>query len=247
MELTEKDIEQLEAFWAGKLSDNDRLVLENRLEMDANFRQTARKMQLFTEGLNVVKQRQLRQRLQSLDATLPPLHTPPPSWGWLKIGMVALALALAAFGVWYFILKKEEPKVAAPIAAYFEPYPALGITMGDTPNERKKEAMVLYAQKKYEKAIHLLNDSFKETKDSMLLFYIGVSHLATGEAVEAIKVFEGLQNVNTVPQEASQWYLALAYAGSKQNEKAVLLLKNIKSEKYKEKVQKLLAEIAEKK
>ena len=245
MELTDKDIEQLTALWEGSLSDNDRRDLENRLQTDADFRQNAQKMHLYTEGLTVIRQRQMRQRLQDLDATLPPLD-PPSSTNWLKIILVALVVALAAFGVWRYMAKEDEPVISGPIAAVFEPYPALGITMGDTPNERKKEAMVLYAQKQYAKAIPLLNDSFKETQDSMLLFYMGVSHLALGQTDEAQVVFEKLQSVDSIPQEVAQWYLALSYVGSKQNDKATLLLKNITSDKYKDKVQKLLEEISKK-
>jgi tetratricopeptide (TPR) repeat protein len=245
MELTDKDIEQLTALWEGSLSDNDRQDLENRLQSDANFRKNAQEMHLYTEGLTVIRQRQMRQRLQDLDVTLPPLD-PPSSTNWLKIILVALVFALAAFGVWRYMAKEDEPVISGPIAAVFEPYPALGITMGDSPDELKKDAMVLYAQKQYTKAIPLLSDSFKGTQDSMLLFYIGVSHLALGQANEAQTVFEKLQNVDSVPQEAAQWYLALSYVASKQYDKAALLLKNNKSEKYKDKVQKLLEEISKK-
>ena len=243
MELTTKDIEQLEAFWKGNLSEGDRSAVQNRLDTDVLFYQEAAKMHLITEGLEVVKQRETIKRLKAIDATLPPID-PPHSMGWLKILIVALVIALAAFGVWYFMIKEEKPEVAAPIAAYFEPYPALGIRMGDSPDELKKDALVLYAQKEYSKAIPLLNDSFKATQDSILLFYIGVSHLALGQSSEAQAIFEQLQNTESVPQEATLWYLALSYMATKQYEKAKAILKNIQSDKYKAKVQKLLEEIS---
>ena len=245
MELTPKDIQQLEAFWEGNLSETDRLALQNRLDTDVLFYQEAAKMHLVTEGLEVIKRRQARQRLNAIDATLPPID-PPNSLGWLKILIVALVLALAAFGVWYVMIQKEKPAVAASIAAYFEPYPALGIRMGDSPDELKKDALVLYARKQYSKAIPLLNDSFMATSDSMLLFYIGVSHLALGQSLEAQTTFEQLQNTESIPQEAAQWYLALSYTATKQYDKAKLLLKNNQSDKYKEKIQKLLEEISNK-
>ena len=245
MELTHQDIEKLEAFWEGNLSEADRLAVQNRLDSDVLFYQEAAKMHLITEGLEVVKLRQSSQRLKALDATLPPID-PPTSMGWLTILIVALVLALAAFGFWHFMIKEEQPEVAAPIAAYFEPYPALGITMGDSPNERKKDAMVLYAQKKYAQALPLLNDSFKETQDSMLLFYAGIAHLAIGQSSEAQSLFEQLQNTETVPKEASEWYLALSYTATQQYDKAKAVLKNNQSDKYKEKVQKLLEEISKK-
>ena len=245
MELTHQDIEQLEDFWEGNLSEADRLAVQNRLDTDVLFYQEAAKMHLLTEGLETLKQRETLKRLKALDATLPPID-PPHSMGWFKILIVALVLALAAFGVWYFMIKEEKPEVAAPIAAYFEPYPALGIRMGDSPDELKKDAMVLYAQKEYSKAIPLLNDSFKATRDSMLLFYMGVSHLALGQSSEAQAIFERLQNTETIPQEATQWYLALSYTATQQYDKAKARLENNQSDKYKDKVQKLLEEISKK-
>ncbi len=250
MELTPKDIERLENYWQNNVSEMDKLALEKRLATDAEFRQEADKIHLLTEGLAVVRKRQQRARFETLDATLPEIK-PSASMRWLKFLLAALVLTIAAFSVWFFMFKKEEkrfvkPKISEPIAAYFEPYPALGITMGETTNERRKDAMIVYAQKEYASAIPLLNDSFKETQDSMLLFYVGIAHLAVGESGEAQSVFEQLQNTTSVPQEATQWYLALSYTATKQYDKATELLKNNKSEKYKDKAQKLLEEISKK-
>ncbi len=250
MNFTPKDVEQLEAYWQNNLSGMEKLALENRLATDVAFRQEADKMHLLTEGLAVVKQRQQRVRLDALDATLPDVKA-SKSINWLKLLLAALVLTIAAFSVWFFILKKEEkrfvkPTISEPVAAYFEPYPALGITMGETKNERKKDAMVLYAQKEYAKAIPLLNDSFKETQDSMLLFYVGIAHLAVGESTEAQVIFDKLQTNQNVPQEAVQWYLALSFIELKQYDKAVPILKNTQSDKYKNKAIKLLETIGKK-
>jgi tetratricopeptide (TPR) repeat protein len=226
----------------------DKLALEKRLATDPEFRQEADKIHLLTEGLAVVRKRQQRARLGALDATLPEIKT-SNSMSWLKFLLAALVLAIAAFSVWFFMFKKEEkrfvkPTISEPVAAYFEPYPALGITMGETQNERKKDAMVMYAQKKYETAIPLLNDSFKETQDSLLLFYTGIAHLAVGESAEAQVIFDKLQTNQNVPQEAVHWYLALSFIGLKQYDKAVPILKKMQSDKYKDKIQKLLEEMS---
>jgi len=106
--------------------------------------------------------------------------------------------------------------------------------------------MLLYAQKEYAKAIPLLNDSFKETRDSMLLFYLGVSHLAIGQDRDAEDIFEKLQYAKSVPEEATQWYLALSYTASKQYDKAIAILKRDQSDTYKTRVAKLLQEISKK-
>jgi tetratricopeptide (TPR) repeat protein len=183
-------------------------------------------MHLYTEGLTVIRQRQMRQRLQDLDATLPPLD-PPNSTNWLKIILVALVVALAAFGVWRYLTKEDEPIISGPIAAVFEPYPALGITMGEDDKTIRLEALKMYAKKDYKNAIPLLEKAFTVEKDSLLLFYKGISYIGNGESLKAIPVFESLQTSTTLPIDTVEWFLALAYFETNQKEKAVILLKNV--------------------
>ncbi len=242
MELTDKDIEQLTALWEGSLSDNDRQDLENRLQSDTNFRKNAQEMHLYTEGLTVIRQRQMRQRLQDLDATLPPLDS-PSSTNWLKMILMALVVALAAFGIWRYMAKEDEPVISGPIAAVFEPYPALGITMGDDDKTIRLEALKMYAKKDYQNAIPLLNKAFDIEKDSLLLFYKGIAYIGNGESLKAIPVFESLQTSTTLPIDTVVWFLALAYFETNQKEKAVILLKNVANTeggKYKAKANELI-------
>ncbi len=242
MELTDKDIEQLTALWEGSLSDNDRRDLENRLQTDAGFRKNAQEMHLYTEGLTVIRQRQMRQRLQDLDATLPPLD-PPSSTNWLKMILVALVVALAAFGIWRYMAKEDEPVLSGPVAAVFEPYPALGITMGDDDKTIRLEALKMYAKKDYQNAIPLLNKAFDIEKDSLLLFYKGIAYIGNGESLKAIPVFESLQTSTTLPIDTVEWFLALAYFETNQKEKATILLKNVANTeggKYKAKANELI-------
>jgi tetratricopeptide (TPR) repeat protein len=226
MELTDKDIQQIEAYWQEQLSETERLAFENRLESDLVFRQEAIKMHLITEGLDVLKKRQLRQRLQELDATLPPID-PPNSMGWLKIVLVVLALALATFSVWYFMIRAEKSKISGPIAAVFEPYPALGITMGDDEKTVRLEALKKYAKKDYKNAIPLLDKAFAVEKDSLLLFYKGIAHIGDGESSKAIPLLENLKTSSLMSPDTVEWFLALAYLETNQKDKATIILKKV--------------------
>ncbi len=245
MKLTEKDIEQLMGLWEGSLSNNERLELEKRMETDAVFRQDARQFQLLNEGLEVIKQRQMRHRFQDLDATLPDIKTPPP-YNWLMIGLVALGLALAALAVWYFAIREEKPKVKPIYAAYFEPYPALGITMGNDDKTVRLEALKTYAKKDYEKAIPLLDKAFSIEKDSLLLFYKGISHIGNSTSAQAIPILESLKTATFLSVDTVDWFLALAYLETNQKDKAVILLEKVKNTeggKYHAKAAELLEKI----
>ncbi len=244
MEFTDKDIVQLENFWKGNISEADRLALENRFETDLEFRKKAGELKLFTEGLKVLKEREMRKHIKDINTKLPPFD-PPSSTNWLKIGIVALAIALAAFAVWFFTIREEVQPLSPMVAAYFEPFEPLGFKMGEDSNQRLKEALSMYAEKKYDKAIPLLQNSFIETKDSMPLFYKAVSLLAVGKSSEGQSVFEQMQYSSSYPifRDASQWYLALTYVDTQQNEKAANILRGITKGGYKSKADDLLKKL----
>lgn len=246
MELSDKDIEQLTKYWEGKLSQKEKDQISTRMNEDQAYAKAAQKSQLLTTSLELIRMRKRRQQLLDFDSTLAPVKAPSvttASNNWLKIGAIALLISLLTFGAWYAFQKKTSPSISEPIASHFEPYPTLGLTMGDTPDERKKEALTLYAQKKYMEAIPLLQDSFLETQDSMLLFYKAIAHLAVGHNQEALLIFEQLQQVERVPQEATQWYLALAYVATNQKDKAIQLLTKNRNSSYQTKIEQLLREL----
>ena len=226
MELTDKDIEQLEDFWKGTISEADRLALENRFETDLDFRKKAGELKLFTEGLRVLKEREMRQHIKDINTKLPPFD-PPSSTNWLKIGIVALAIALAAFAVWFFMIREEELPLSPMVAAYFEPYPALGITRGEDDKNIKTEALRTYAVGDFKKAIPLLQRAFIVEKDTMLLFYRSIAFIGRGQPSNAVIILEGLHTSKTVPTDLVEWYLALAYIEVDEKEKALLLLKKV--------------------
>lgn len=228
MALTDKDIEQLEAYWQNTLSEESRLAMENRLETDMDFRKEADNIRLLSSGLEVMKHRQMRLYLKDIDTEMPPYNSNPPIQ-WVKIGLVALAIALAAFAVWYIFARPKEdtPKLSPVIVAYFLPYPALGIKRSPESADFRKEALMAYSKKSYNKAIPLFQKAFDLEKDSLLLFYQGIAYLGNGQAAQAQAVFTTLQASESVPKQAVIWYLALSYIDMGQKEKALPLLKKV--------------------
>ncbi len=227
MEITDKDIAQLDAFWHDELPENERLLLQKHLDTDPEFRAEANKIRFFTEGLEALRRHEARQRLKVIDATMPPIE-PPKSANWTTIAIVALALVVAAFAVYRFVVvqpvQKAKPKPSTAIVAYFEPYPALEITAGEEEEDVKGEALRLYSDNNFEEAIPLFQKSFDIEKDSMQLFYKGVSFLGNGQTQNAISLLEPMQGSSTFPMESVDWYLGLAYLANSQREKALFLV-----------------------
>ena len=228
MALTDKDIEQLEAYWQNTLSAENRLALENRLETDSEFRKEADNIRLLSTGLAVIKHREMRQFLKDVDSEMPPFNPNPPIQ-WVKIGLVALAIALAAFAVWYIFArpKEETSKLSPVIVAYFVPYPALGFKRSPGSADFRKEAILAYSKKSYNKAIPLFQKAFDLEKDSLLLFYQGIAYLGDGQAASAQPIFTDFQASESIPKQYVIWYLALSYIEMGQTEKALPLLQKV--------------------
>jgi hypothetical protein len=229
MALVDKEIAQLEAFWAGLLNETDQLELENRLLSDADFSKEAAKIRLVTEGVNVLRQRRMRQQLIELDATLPPIEPSFTLPNWAIVSIVALATALAAFAVWHFgFAEQPEPKPSPMIAAHFKHYQDPDFERsGDKLENTATLARQTYNKRTYRKAIPLLEIAFQETRDSMLLFYQGISMLKCNESKKAKFIFEKIQNAQNIPKEWALWYLSLSYIEQNENDKARAILKTL--------------------
>jgi tetratricopeptide (TPR) repeat protein len=256
MNLTEKEIAQLEAYQMGLLSESEQQQIKLRLDSDTDFEMEANSYLALFATLETVGDKNTKTFLKDIDKTMPPLknntenplNTEGGGIGGIKLFLVALAIALAAIAVWYFALRKpeiEKPKLSPLIAMYFAPYPALGITRGVGDENIKKEALTTYAVNDFKHAIPLLEKAFAVEKDSILLFYKGIAHIGVGEFAQSIALLEPMQSSETLPFESVTWYLALAYLESNQKEKALVLLQKCADTEgeYREKAIALRAEI----
>lgn len=139
MNLTEQNIDQLEAFWEGTLPEPEHRALAQRLQSDEDFRRAADRLHLTLLGLQSLRERRLRRWMDETDSTLPPIPPLPVvrpivQWDWwvynarpLRIA-AALALLLAVCAWW--LLRPGQTAEQQLVAGAFEPYPILGITLG---------------------------------------------------------------------------------------------------------------------
>lgn len=228
MILTDKEIENLNNYWHNQLPETDRLAMENRLKMDANFRQAADEMRLITEGLAMVRLRKMKARLVGIEATLPeidlteetPVRRLNPRW-W---AVAATGLVLITAGMWFF-RENTEGGLKSVAKDYFEAYPSLNSTKGHEEKDSKTAAFEAYDAQKYKKAIPLFEKAFAERGDTILLFYKGIATLGSGESPKAALDLEALEGSTIVPQQALSFYLGLAAIENKEPMKAVQQLK----------------------
>ena len=92
--------------------------------------------------------------------------------------------------------------------------------------------MVLYETRQYEDALLGLNTLIDSIKDyhNELLFYKGLSLLASGNSYEAVSSFE-LMDLSSDMENQRKWYLSLALGQSGDVTQAKSLLNNIISDR----------------
>lgn len=228
MELTDKDIEIIESYFNQTLSEEDNQAFEQRLESDSAFRQAVYEYQATATFLNTVREREQKAFLKKIEATMPPVGIPIRRLDFRRWAVAAVGLVLVTVGVWQFWGGGDGGvKLKSLAKDYFEPYPALGITMGDEKVDIKTEALRTYAVNDFKNAIPLLQKAFEVEKDTMLLFYRDIAFIGIGQPGNAEDNLKVLLNSEIIPHELVKWYLALIYIELNQKENALPLLQNV--------------------
>ncbi len=110
---SERDFELLDDYLANRLSGDEKVAFERRMEGDPEMKREFTVQQNIVEGIK-------RARLAELKGMLQNTPVPAPSVGQTmlaKVGMIAVVAGLIATGVWFFTKEEQEIKQeAAPIA-----------------------------------------------------------------------------------------------------------------------------------
>jgi hypothetical protein len=255
-DLSEHDLDLLEAFWDGSLPEPEQQALKNRLASDAAFRKSADQLHAAMLGLQSLHEHRMRQWMKQLDAaeSVPELAPKSRPWSWLKSSAVrrsaAAAAILLSIGIgWQISRMSQSTTGAQAVAQVFEPYPGVGVDLSPGGEATKYRAFEAYQAGRYAEAAPLFAAYAEATNDPLSRFYQGISHLGAHQSQQAIDVLANLRTVPDVPTEAVNWYLALAYVAAQQPESArpILLELQQKDGDYARKADGFLAELAGKK
>ena len=221
MELTDKDIEQLEALWAGHLTETERLIVEKRLETEPDFQLEANKMKLVTEGLHALNLQQMRERLKGIEANQPSIARP------FKLRPIILwALGAAAtLLIGYFVTLSIETNNKKELPIAFEAYPHDRISMGAQQNAKElvKKAYTTYDKKDFKAAALLLEKLYTAHQDTLSLLYAGVAFVGANEGKKGRQCLSQFNTLNADYGDVVRWYEALSYIAD-DKEKAIKLL-----------------------
>lgn len=239
------DIDLIEHYLDGSLSDTERLAFEERLKLEDELRAQVEEMKVIREGILRASRKEVLKSIQALEATLPAVEAPViPLWRntWLQVAAGISLLAVCAYLLWP---RTQEPTQL--FAEYFEPYPNIimptvrGVVENDS--TVKAQAYRAYDQQNFTEAIRLFEAV--QQKDEGVFLYLGNSYLASGQPERALPLFEKVLNNYDVFDEQAEWYVAVSYLKLEEREKAKVALQKVvaRESSYESKAQLILEKL----
>lgn len=236
--------DHIKAYLAGKLTAPERQRLEERLAQDAAFAKEFDQIRNAYELLRIDRQNAYKDTLHALSKKSyesPSIPRPSRfSLSWYHIAAAALVLLLP---IW--LLLNRAPDSRSLLEQKFEPYPDVLSVRTSRPSLDSLVEMGMnhYNLQEYGSAIQAFSEFRK--KDSHrheVNFYLAMSYMGQKEAKLALPLLLQIPQGNAF-REASDWYLAMAYAWEGQGQEAQKKLRQMSrnpQHSYQEKAQDLL-------
>ena len=225
--------DQFEAYTDNVLPADQRQLLEQQLSDDANLRAELNEYQMFRHSIEAVTLKQQLERLHvrldrqgTLDNRPQPVPSAPPRrFRLVRIG--AVLLLLAGFGLYWMTRSTSAEQT---FVAFYQPEP-VARGLADCGPELTP-GLQAYRAEAYRQA--LVDFGRLPAHQPCVLYYWGLSHLAVGDAQQAIIELE--QAVASQPEPAdltrqkADWYLALAYLKANRIDQARNQLQSISNQ-----------------
>ncbi len=249
--------QQIDDFFAGRLSGEELASFEKNLKEDTDFASKVKMHKLIIRGIREFEEDNvLKLIMQTADAELENISPPQISDRKLYLYSAA-AIAIILTGIYFlFIFESQSQKL---FKKYFTLYPnQISLSRSiEIPEEfshfsEKEYEMILNAMRYYDKGDYnktcniLENLTLSTSKDPKVLFYLAISQMEEGKINMAI---QNLKYLSEQPkhdfQPDAKWYLALAYLHEGQNNDASIILKQLSTARneYTNKAEELLLKL----
>lgn len=237
------DIELIERYFDGEASAEEVSLYEQKFSLDPDFRAKAELQQKAIVAIRLSKRSELKQMLQDLDDTLPPVYPPPSKWKKILV-MLLFAMGLIAGAVWWLKGTPPAPDQAALIAQYY-PAEAIDDTRRGAAPLRDAFLNCLQAAD-YNCAVGAyskLSDAEKGFEENQLDYAYAL--IQVGQSDKAIQLLQELIAKPAVNLQKSRWYLGFAYLKSGDKNACRAVLKQIDKTHYQDKARALLGAMGE--
>ena len=240
-------MEQIDRYVNGHLTDDENLEFRQRLAEDEEFRLLFDDMEIMAEGIRVsASASSLEEKLDILRDTLlieggaeidaerktkNTVERKTPVIDFFSQYKLAIAAGVSLLVVSLFVFNRLMPvNEEALFAQHFEPYNYSSMTRGSDESQATKSelAYAAYANENYLEATVLFNEVIPASPKQLTdRFFLGNAYLALGEGNKAVETFSLLVVEGGSMQVLAQWYLGLSYLQTGDRAKAVEALTKV--------------------
>ena len=234
----EQQADRVLRYLRGEMPANEKAAFKQELEQDPELEEAYQFHKQLAEGQAYQFKQEKKAMLQALEAEAaePEAANPRrkkrnPLYIGLATGVGAAAVALIVF---LFLPGKSAQELGK---AYFDPFPDYTTETvrggGTQPSEESESifdrGMRAYRASEYSVAINRLQEALKKGKKPALShFYLANALMAKGKPDEALQHLAGLKpELRQDYQIQQQWYLALAYLQTGNEQKALPILNSL--------------------
>ncbi len=210
-----KDRDLIRAYVSGKLDEETRRRVEDRIVADDEFRRELMAERELQRDQDLERSEddfryKSRNRAEGSDPIQAEVAPRSSRWWLIAVGIALLGV------VAYYVIDMQQAESASEsfFSSYFDPYP---LSLYETVREGQEifpNAFQAYRQADYGEAVARFEASEPKISSSpVYMFYYAVSLLATGEGEEARNILQDILVEENSPMitEPAGWYLALAH------------------------------------
>ncbi|MEQ9403517.1 MAG: hypothetical protein RIM99_08030 [Cyclobacteriaceae bacterium] len=218
----ENNIAQIESYLQGKLSEEEQIIFENKLDSDHSFKE---QFNDYVTAIESVTDQGLREDLDRIynEKVAGRQVRFTDKWKYLT-GIAATILIVSVF----YVFRPDTTSTDQLFRKYFSPYPNLSSTRS---NEQNDYTLLLehYSSGRYSDVISQFENIDKRPEDHVL-FYVGISYLAVDHSDRALEVLSALTSDKFKQQ--TTWYLALVHLQKGDSELAEQKLTQIEPDDF---------------
>ncbi len=223
------DIDEVRDYLQDKLSSQRKQEIDKMIASDPEYAREFTEQKELVESMTMFYRGKLKQRLKEEDQAKRPAQGKSASID--KRRWWAMVASLALIAVSGYLLFFSDPSSQELFDEHYKPYYNV-LSSGERSGEiTEMDAMSLYERGRYQEAIIAFHEEIKDpSSQTALVFYLGLSYLATDQPLKAIeKIEKVISGPATVLQEPAQWYLGLAYLKAEDIENAKRLFNEIQN------------------
>lgn len=205
MELSEDIMDKIDRYLQGKMSSEEHSAFEADMNTNSELKKAIEdhKSLIFTieaasakDELNRIMNREKAKQGKTIG---------------IRRSWMAVAASLAILVTSFFLIRNSGGGNQGLYAEFYQVDPGLPTTMSAESDVQFTEAMVLYKQGEYSRALAEFEKlATDQPASDTLLFYQGICHLELDQAEISAKLLKEVEASSTLFGEKAQWYRALS-------------------------------------